>query len=257
MIQNTLNYEADQASSRYALLTDGWQGEFGRALNELDFGSSTNTARMIAKATEMGQAFLDQEVYVSGEVFDKIAREAHQTTLREIASIDAEQLTDRVSEHLEASRTYLLEEVFAQIRRDLSTMRKMGSDVVLETSLASRSRGISSRQALIEYRLGNKATLDFSFIDRGNRKWNSRKFIRTVWRHTMLSVYNETVMMTLADHGIKNAVVDHIDPNAESHGAVITFGSNSELPTYTEVRDVIFHPNSNAVLKMERAVVSS
>lgn len=257
MIQNTFDYEADQAASRYALLTSSWQGVFSLALNQADFGSSSHSQRMLQEATDLANKFLEQETNISEFNFYEIALEAHQTTLRDLSSIDAESLTERASEHLTAARTYLLEELFAQVRRDLSNMRQMLQRIVLEVSLASRSRGITERQALIEYRLGNKTEIEFAFMDRGNRKWSSRKFVRTLWRHTLLSVYNEVVMLALADHGIKNAVVDHIDPSAESHGTLIAFGSNSDLPTYSEVRDVIFHPNSNAVLKMEKLGVSS
>lgn len=257
MIQNTLSHEADQASARYALLTDGWQGLFETALNQEDFGSPNAMRKVIEAATISGQAFIDQEFYIANSVADDIAVEAHQTTLREIASNDTEKLTESVTDHLSAAVGYLTEEIVAQVHRDISNMRQTMRNVAFEVSIASRSRGISQRKAMIEYRLGSSTKMDFAFMDRGNRKWSSRKFIRTLWRHTLLSVYNETVMMGLADHGIREAKVSHVDPNAESHGMVIAFGSNSSLPNYSEIRDTIFHPNSNAVLAMEKSVVST
>jgi len=255
MIQYRLTQEADQAAARYGLLADSWQAHFSRALNDLAFGTSTHAARFIAEALGMAQTYLSQEMEHAERLLQEIAREAHQTTLREIASNDADELTERVTEHLSAALRYATDELLAQINRDIALMRRELQRVSLEVYAASRSRGISQRQALIEYRIGNSADLEFAFHDRTNRKWSSRKFVRTLWRHSLLSVYNETVMLTLADHGLRRARVVHLDPNAESHDTLIAFSSSADLPTYSEIRDTIFHPNSNAVLAMEDAHV--
>lgn len=257
MIQHRLTQEADQAAARYGLLAAGWQGHFSRALNDADFGTSSHSARFIAEALEMAQTYIRHEIVASEAVFSEIATEAHLTTLDEIASNDADTLTERVTEHLSAAREYAADELLAQINRDLALMRRALQRVSLEVYAAARSRGISQRQALIEYRIGNSAELDFAFHDRTNRKWSSRKFVRTLWRHSLLSVYNEVVMLTLADHGLRRARVVHLDPNAESHDTLIAFSSSADLPTYSEIRDTIFHPNANAILAMEGSSVSA
>lgn len=257
MIQHRLTQEADQAAARYGLLADSWQAHFHRALNDRNFGTSTHAAHFIAEALDMAQTYLRQEVVAFDDVFEEIASDAHQTTLDEIASNDADALTERVTDHLRAAQQYAADELLAQINRDVALMRRALQRVSLEVYAAARSRGISERQALIEYRIGNNAELDFAFHDRTNRKWSSRKFVRTLWRHSLLSVYNEVVMLTLADHGLRRARVVHLDPNAESHDSLIAFSSSSELPTYSEIRDTIFHPNSNAILAMEGSHVSA
>ncbi|WLR90997.1 hypothetical protein [Shinella zoogloeoides] len=257
MIQNRLNQEADQAAARYGLLVDGWQGLFGRALNAIDFGTASHAAHFISEALEMAQTYMRQEAVAFDDVFEEIASEAHQTTLDQIASNDANELTERVTDHLRTAQQYAADELLAQINRDLALMRRALQRVALEVYAASRSRGISQRQALIEYRIGNVAELDFAFHDRTNRKWSSRKFVRTLWRHSLLSVYNEVVMLTLADHGLRRARVVHLDPNAESHDTLIAFSSSADLPTYSEIRDTIFHPNANAILAMEGSSVSA
>lgn len=257
MIHHLLSKHADEAAARYGMLADSWQANFSRALTDLDFGTSTHTSMFINAAQAAGEVFVEQELAIGKILFQEIATEAHRVTLREINSNESENLTERVTEHLRASLEYVAMQLIAQILRDVTLLRQKMQRVALETFAASRSRGISQRSAMMEYRIGNSTELDFSFYDRAGRKWQSRKFTRTVWRHTLLSAYNETVMLTLADHGIARARVVHEDVKAEVHNTIISFGANTTLPTYSEIAEVVFHPNSNAILAMESDYVSS
>jgi len=252
MILNHLTVEAEMASSRYGLLTDSWRILFTQALNQSDFGSTAQAARIVKEAYAIADVFLDEERKAATRIITEIALRAHQTTVSEIASNDADELTDAALEHLSVTQRYIIDELIAQIHRDIALVRQTLQRVALEVSLAARSRGINQRVALIEYRIGNQAELQFMFHDRVRRKWVSKKFVRAIWRHTLLSVYNESVLLTLADHGITRAQVKHQDAGAESHDMVISFGSNSELPTYSEIRETVFHPNANAHLAMEK-----
>lgn len=257
MIQHILTKYADEAAARYGLLADSWQANFARVMSDLDFGTSSHTAKFINAAQDAGQIFVEQEMAIGKMLFDEIALNAHQATLREISSNDTEALTERITEHLRASLEYVAMQLLAQVLRDVTLLRQKMQRVALETFAASRSRGISQRSAMIEYRIGNSTEFDFSFYDRAGRKWNSRKFVRSIWRHTLLSAYNETVMLTLADHGISRARVVHEDVNADVHNTVISFGANTTHATYSEIVEAVFHPNSNAILAMESEHVSS
>jgi len=257
MIQNLLSKHADEAAARYALLADSWQANFTRAMNDLDFGTSSHTAAFINAAQDAGNIFIEQELAIGKMIFDEIATEAHQATLNEISSNDAKVLTERVTEHLRASLEYVAMQLLAQILRDVTLLRQKMQRVALETFAASRSRGISQRAAMLEYRIGSSTEMDFSFYDRAGRKWHSRKFVRAIWRHTLLSAYNETVMLTLADHGISRARVVHENANADAHNTIISFGANTMHATYSEIAEAVFHPNSNAILAMESDYVSS
>lgn len=257
MIINRLSAEGDTAAARYSLLTESWRSLFLNALNDADFGSAAQAIRVSQDAYRLAEVFLAEERLAAERVFEDIATEAHQTTIKEIESIDASELTAQTLEHLRVTQSYIDSELVAQIHRDIALVRDSLQRVVLEVSLASRSRGISSRQALIEYRIGNAKELSFVFQDRQTRRWSSKKYVRALWRHTLLAVYNETVMMTLADHGLDRAMVVHQDADAQSHGMIVTFGSSSDLPTYSEIRATVFHPNANAWLEMEKTNVSA
>lgn len=251
MILNRLNQEAELAAIRYGLLTDSWRSIFHDTLNRSGFGYPYATEQAIGEAYDIAQDFLADERERASRIIAEIASEAHQTTIADLRSIDTSELTERALEHLRATHSYLIDELVAQIHRDIALLRQTLQRVSLEVSIASRSRGIPERTALIEYRIGNQADMQFVFHDRHARKWASKKFVRAIWRHTLLSVYNEIVLFVLADHGVARARVEHEDSSAQSHGMIIAMGSNTEFPTYSEIRNEIFHPNANAVLKME------
>lgn len=257
MIRPVFSTDAEKGAVRYGMMCESWKGLFERALNQADFGSFTQITRTINEAYEIAGVFIDGESSVMMETLTAVAKIAHTATIEEIASIDSEELSERTHDFLSATQSYLYDEIIAQIHRDIAYLRQTMQRVALEVSVAARSRGISERRAMIEYRIGNQRELNFLFYDRTNRKWSSKKFIRAVWRHTLLSAYNETVMLTLSDHGLTRARVQHEDPNSQVNGMIISFGANHDLPTYSEIRDTVFHPNSNAVLRMERVDVQA
>lgn len=255
MIFARFDQEAESASVRYGMLTDSWRSSFMRALNAMtyDFGRATDQA--IEEAYAVAQSFLEDERDRIERILTEIAGEAHQTTLTSLRSIDSDELSEAALEHLYETQRYLIDEIAAQMQRDIALLRQTLQRVTLEVGIAARGRGIEQRTALVEYRIGNQAELQFMFHDRHARKWPSKKFVRAIWRHTLLATYNEAVLMTIADHGLTRAVVQHQDAGAQSHGAIVSFGSNSEHPTYSEIRNEVFHPNANAILAVEDAHV--
>lgn len=247
MIANYLTDLAGQAAARYALFTDGLRAIYRTALNS----QVLDDAQAARDATQLLMTFLRSEGVFIDTVVKEIAEIARTATLEEIASNDSENLTDEALEHVNVSGAYLADELLAQASRDIATMRRSIQRVRLEVSLASRASGRSRRAAMIEYMIGNKADLEFFFHDKASRKWESKLFIRSVYRQTLLSIYNETVLFTLADHGLDRAVVEHHSPDAQHDGLVIALSSSTDLPTYSEIRETVFHPNANAWLKME------
>lgn len=257
MIQHILSEKADLAGLRYRMLTDSWRSLYSSAFGATNFGSSALVVSTLKQAYAIAEQFMVQERIEAERVINDFAKEAQQTTLREITSKQTEELSDAAREHLSASLDYVVDELSAQIYRDIALLRQSLQHAYLEVSIASKSRRLSGRSALFEYTIGNKTNLQFMFIDRNQRRWESKRFVRGLWRHALLSVYNEMVLMTLADHGIDRARVNQLNADADTHGLVIAFASNTDLPTYSEIRNEVFHPNSNAVLGMENAHVSA
>lgn len=251
MIFDTLDRLSEAAAARYAMLTDSWRHLFLQALGASNFGTAQQSVRIVADAYQIAESFLAEERQAVVRAVEEIASDALQTTLAEIVSIDAQNFTPRAQEHLSATEQYLGDEIVAQIHRDIATLRQNLQQVVLQVSLTARSNGISERKALIAYRLANKVDLEFVFFDRAARKWQARKFIRSLWRMTLLATYNEIVLLTLADHGLKSAQVTFEQGGILMRGQVISIAGAVNQESYADIRAATFQPNAKAVLAME------
>lgn len=243
--------EAEAAATRYGLLVEGWRALYQRALNESDFGSRRQADRISQQAYAIARTYLDAEDGHIEQSLDKIATEAHRVTLAELSSQSADDISDDALELLSALQRYLRHEIAVQVERDIAFLMDSLNRTYLQVSLAAKAHGTGLKAALIQYQIGNATELVFFFHDRQTRKWPSRKFVRAIWRHSLLTAYNEIVLITLAEHGEARAVIHHVDPKSHSHGIIIAMGSGSEFPTYSEIRNEIFHPNSDAIVARE------
>ena len=61
--------------------------------------------------------------------------------------------------------------------------------------------------------------------------------------------WNETAALTMAARGVPSAVIEHPDTSNNERGTIISLGEETTGITWDQVRDDVFHPNSNAWLK--------
>lgn len=253
-IQTIFTAQANAAAERYDLLTAAWRGLYEDALNSRDFGTPKSLADILANAYTLTNGFIDTERLHLAAAFDEVMREALQTTGTALGYIDTLDATEALSEHLNESMSYLMHELLTQIERDIVYLKSALGRTTLQITLAARASGKALKMALMQYKMGNGADLQFFFHDRRAAKWVSRKYVRSAWRHALLTFYNEAVLMILADHGKTRAQVQHVNPSAESHGMILSLTSDTSLPTYMDLRNEVFHPNSDAVLTIEGTV---
>ena len=251
-----LDQLAEDGAKRYELFTEALQGVFGRHMNSVDFGKADQINSVLRDCYDMADVWMRHEEIFLKAALEEIAGDAHQTTFARIVSADASQDENAAQEHLADTQSYLHHELIAQIQRDIALVRSTYQRLVLQVKIAARAQRIPLRRAFLENRIAKPETpLAFVFLDRKSRKWKSRVFVRTVWRHTLLSAYNEVVMSILAEHGHVNAVVASQVDGSEIHNATISLTGALNLMSYDEVRAEYFHPNSQAYLIPEGANV--
>lgn len=241
---NQLNIEADAAAARYGILTDTWQGLFSRELNASDFGVEPQMIRMVGEAYRLAEQFLADEREMAADRFEAAALEALGRVKSDLSVTAQTKLSDAALTHLGEAEAYLIDELIAQIHRDIAMMRQKLRQVVLAVDMSARVRSISQRQALIEHRITNNDNLTFTFHDRHRRTWISKKFVRALWRRALLDVYNEVVMLSLVDFGESFAIVRRGD----SYGEQINLAGDIRYFTYADIRDEVFHPGSMSFL---------
>lgn len=246
MIPHILSRHADAAGQRYKDLTDSWQVLFSKALTHPDFGAGGMSSVVIQEAYEIAQSYLDRETDMIASTLHEIAAEAQGLASRDFSTDDAELLAVEAQTHLGETQQYLRDEIVAQIHRDIANVRQSLQRVVLDVSMLARTQRVKGRAAVITWRLANDETLDFNFTDRRAHRTPSSRFIRNIWRQTLLSVHNETTLFTLTDHGQTVAGI-----YKELEGAIEQVAKlqlDGQGPGYGEIRATWFHPNSNAYL---------
>lgn len=249
MIPDQLSLKADAAGQRYKALTDAWQVLYGRALSSPDFGSAGQSQAIVAEAYSIAQSYLDTEMDRIHSDLYEIAVEAQGLASREIAHTDEELLAVAAQTHLSETRIYIRDEIVAQINRDIANLRQTLQRAVLDVAMIARTRRLKERAAVIAWRLAHDETLEFNFTDRRARRTPSSKFIRNLWRQTLLSVFNETTLLTIADYGGKTAAVLKVVEGAVQK--VETISLNGDGLAYSDIRLELFHPNSNAYLGVD------
>lgn len=247
-IQHRFNQEADSAAARYGVLTEALRGIYLSAFNDPRFGSPALLAAIEYEARALMTTYLRTERQQAEMIFGQIVREALQATKASLAAFATLDTPEALSALASATLDYLMKEMRLQGERDVSTLVEAVRRASLQVSLAMRAHGLSQRLAIRDYAFGAN-NLDFYFRDRRNYRTLSRQFMRVVWRQSLLSVYNESVLLTLADHGETQAEVTHLDGKSGVDGLIIAMSGGSVHPIYDEIRAQVFHPNADAVLK--------
>lgn len=136
--------------------------------------------------------------------------------------------------------------LIAQAQRDSRMVSKYLRDYALDVDrlLASSGHKYSSALIAVSQRKGSPV---FSFMDRAGRNWQSGRYIETLIRSHLFSIYNDSFLYTLSWFGIESARVS----NSGSKYDELMFAigdSDDGIPTYESLKKTVFHPNSLAIV---------
>jgi hypothetical protein len=248
IITQLMSEMADAAAQRYGMLIDGWKILYMRALDDPRFGAPVQLSEIVTDAYAMGRRYLATERAEIVDAMSDIASEAHTATETELSIEQSDELPEAISNHADEFIAHLLSALSIQIERDIATLKKTLQQTILGVTLAASAQRLPLRTALIQHRIAANTDIKFGFTDRRSAIWPARRYIRTVWRHDLIALYNDVVLMTLADAGVDTAHVRHADTTSALHGLEISIVDNTDLPTLADIRDEAFHPNAEAIL---------
>jgi hypothetical protein len=230
-----------KASDRYQAVLTTFRGMLFGALSE---PFSERAADQLRKqAVEVGRMFLRSEVPLIEEAVTDSAQDALETVRVDLGVTVAQTIPDRLSAFLHAHMDYLESELRAQLSRDVEALIKRYREHAIEAHLARVTTG--------QYVAPKAITADksrFYFRDRVGRLYPSTKFVRTTWRQTLLVVAAEFYALEAAELGATSVEVIHEDKNAAVNGMLISLDGSFE-PAFLDVRDEVFHPQAQVVLK--------
>lgn len=223
---------ADKAATRYTYLLNEIRSVYTSCVFDV-VEKRLSVQKVKDSVSLMGDEYIEQEVLLILEDMNYIGSLAYSTTLNEMGITRDTPLPENIKLHIEETSRHLLEEVDIQMSRDTISM-----------ITALRRSLVFSRK----FRSKAEKDFEFQFIDRKNRKYPSVKYVRTLYRHNLQTIYNDVVMLTLKSYGITIAEVRHQDPKSKKNYIQVSLDDNENYVLYEDARDVIFHPNSGSFL---------
>ncbi|CCG43289.1 hypothetical protein [Magnetospirillum molischianum] len=244
-------FDAERAGERYASLAHGMNGLYAEALGSVDPTSPKARSDLRIAIYQLAQSF------VAGEqafIDDGLTVAAHQGLADALEALGlgettAPDLPEPVSELLSATGEHLRAEIVMQIERDVLAVEKRLRDLALKVNVMTRASDISKRAAIIRAQIKDRGSVEFSFVDRAGRRWPSQRYISTVWRQHLLNVHVETTLHVFAERGAQAVEVVHPDPKSAKNGLMFGLVGQHDLPGLDEIRDDVFHPNSQVWLR--------
>lgn len=244
---NRLTVAADRAGQRYKALLLTFENVVKDIIYEADPGYPSVRKRAKKNAYDLARTYLEDEVIHVEQSIAQEIRDAVSTTLELMGKSYAEPI-----HQVDLNAANLAEEldqnVRTQLERDIISVDKTLREFSIRSLLISKGRKIAKKDALAWLRTNTTVNPKFDFMDRAGRSWASEKYIRGVYRHTLLLTWNYSAMLTMAARGVSEARIAYPDETHEYHGTVISLAEEGTMITWDQVKDDVFHPNSSAYI---------
>jgi hypothetical protein len=238
-----LTQVAERAGTRYGLLLESFRSALAGATGQAPW-SARLQVRLAERLYEFSSDYMAAETPLIAEQLQATAREATRSTgeRMHVTAAATEPTLENAADH----GTALDAAMRLQLERDIAATLAALRQVALGETLRARASGMERRGGDAIASLAQGA-LRHDFLDRAGKRWPSQKYIRTIWRHAMVRVWNESAMLTMAEHGLTGAEIRHPDINYGMLGQRIDFLPDTAGLHWLKVEE-IFHPNTNAYM---------
>ena len=199
---------------------------------------SVNALR--SSATAIGDNYLLNEKTAAWPVIAEAALAAKNSAETDVNAPATRTVTTFEKELLSQSEDFLLTSIRAQVIRDVETLVQRYREFAIEAQIfPSANKTIAAMDRV-----------NFEFMDRTGRVYSSTKYIRTTWRQTLVSLAAEFYLIGAISNGATSVTVQNPDPENQWVGFEFNLTDYAQsMTSFLDVRDEIFHPNSNATLK--------
>lgn len=235
---------AELAASRYQVVLQAMRSLL---FNSMAAPFSQRSAQELrANAISIGETYFRTERDIVEQGLRTAATDSIKTAQTDIAVSTTSTLSDVQEALLEQSVDYLLTAIRAQLLRDVETLVQRYREFSIEAQIGAYAAGHTGSNVRLGY---DQDRVRFYFTDRAGRLYPSQKHIRTVWRQTLVTLSAEFYLLEAAERGCKACLVEHPDPDSRWAGFEISLTGSRDASSFIDVRDDIFHPNSNSILK--------
>ena len=242
MIAELIAGYAKECVTRYRAFISELSGELHRTLN-----SNSPTSPRARYDFEMRAKGLAKEMIRAESVMARVMADTLITKAVGSIELSREDVL-RLNDAKNFAIRQTLAGLEAQAGRDAYVPNNVLIRLAIETEMLSRTSRVTHVDALLRMKktFGNDL-MKFTFVDRAGRKWDSLRYVETMIRSLLLDSYNEAAMFAMSTRGINQAKIS--SPNKDYDGMRFRFVENDVkgvLPIYSEIKSVIFHPNSHS-----------
>jgi hypothetical protein len=243
-----LDVVAEEVMQRYQLLLSTFVAHLARTLDTATPTSQSARHELETKLLNGAGPFYEF-------LHERLKREMLSLTADALAASKARLSIDKgliLANLLQDDLDNTTQQIISLEMRDEARVKKLLRDLALQVSIATARKRTSYVGALIAARHGKVATLQFRQTDRSGRAWNTAVYLRTLVRMFLLHVYIESFLYGRAEAGSDLAKVTYADPEHEFHGLVFSIsGATDGYPSYEDIKDKVFHPNSVANVEVK------
>ncbi|MCG5512855.1 hypothetical protein [Ectothiorhodospira shaposhnikovii] len=241
-VANELERQASQFALRHERFLLALRGVMSEAIGGKDWMTQRGIGQVRRQGRELGrQHFLDQR-----ESMRKLADDL-VSGLCSGAKTSSVEGRARASQHAASLLKESWASLQAQIERDVLAAERQVRHMAMRVRMLADNQGWSLSASAIAVREQTQGDPRFRFVDRSGRAWGSQRYVRTLLRALLFELHNECTMILLADMGFDSAVVRYPEPH-RFDGIIISLIGHDGLPTYDQLRDDVFHPNSPALI---------
>jgi hypothetical protein len=195
---------------------------------------------------QLTQALLSVKKRRIGELVEAVANNSRAISFTGIALTTSDPLDrieiESVLEHSDECAESLIEALVLCINRDIATCSKVVQRVALKEMLSGKG----------DIQPGLVSEVQFEQLDVLGRRWMSIDFIRRVIAQTFKLILIDSAVLSAKLQGQARLVVYSAQAESSNEGLVFSVSGN-ELgrPSYMDIRDSVFHPNSTALVRVE------
>jgi hypothetical protein len=164
---------------------------------------------------------------------------------REIATVAGVESQMSAME-LEQSTGEAIEAAGARLLTDAQAIRQMFKKIALKAYVASQASTLFAEELFRRAYVEESRNFSFKQSDRRGRQFGAEIYWRYMLRSHFFGLVNSLSIMQLAEQGASAAKVHA--PGHGYHGRAVGLRPNEGLPTYDDMRDEVFHPNSDALV---------
>jgi hypothetical protein len=242
--QSEFTKAANEVSIRYDHFLETLLASYNRAILSADL-SPRAIQTFKAESANVLKHYLEREVTETVTLYNSVIAMVNEDTAELPVHVTEE--ADWL-EHLTENTHFLYEAIKLQAAKDV---------LYINNFLRGKALALHSlNDGQIAYSLiYNHKDLNFYYTDKLGRKINSTKYIRTLTRDYMVKNYNDLIAGAGILNGIHDAIIDNTDETHKDNSKVIAINDPNKV-NYFSIRDEVFHPNSNSILRVNADVYS-